>query len=265
MKAKRFLGAVAAMAVVALPLGVAAAAPAAAAQVKPNTATVSVLHAIPASVLAGLGVAGGIVDVCANGSVELIGDFAPGELKTLTKVAPGAYTLTVHAGAAGCSSPALLTAQANVEAGKNYTVTANLAPAVKPDGTPTAAPALNVFVNNTASIGKTKKANMKNGEGRVTVRHIAVAPAVDVFVNGNVAIPGLTNPNQAQALLKKGTYQVAAGLAGAGTAGIALGPVPLKVRQGWNVIVYAWGIPQSAGGAGVQVAVQYVKLAIPAK
>lgn len=258
MKAKRILSAVAAMAVVALPLGVAAAAPASAAE-KPNTATVSVLHAIPAAVLEKLGVAGGIVDVCANGSVELIGDFAPGQLKTLTQVAPGAYTLTVHAGAGGCSSPALLTAQANVEAGKNYTVTANLT------APPTVGPALNVFVNNIASIGKTKKANMKNGEGRVTVRHIAVAPAVDVFVNGNVAISGLTNPNQAEAKLKKGTYQVAAGLAGAGTAGIALGPVPLQVRQGWNAIVYAWGIPQSAGGAGVQVAVQYVKLNVPKK
>ena len=264
MFGKRIARVAAVGAAVALPMAVVATTPAAAAP-KPTTATVSVLHAIPGSVLAGLGVAGGIVDVCANGSVELIGDFAPGELKTLTKVAPGDYTLTVHAGAAGCSSPALLTAQAKVEAGKNYTVTANLAPAVKPDGSPTAAPALNVFVNNIASIGKTKKQNMKNGLGRVTVRHVAVAPAVDVFVNGTEAIQDLTNPNQAETTLKKGTYQVAAGLANAGTAGIALGPVPLKVRQGWNVIVYAWGVPASAGGEGTQVAVQYVKLNLPKK
>lgn len=263
MFGKRTLRVGAVAAAVALPMAVAAAAPAMAAE-KPNTATVSVLHAIPGSVLAGLGVAGGVVDVCANGSVELIPDFAPGELKTL-KVAPGDYTLTVHAGAAGCASPALLTAAASVAAGKNYTVTANLAPAVKPDGTPTAAPALNVFANNQAALAKTKKQAMKNGEGRVTVRHIAVAPAVDVFVNGQVAIEDLTNPNEAQTKLKKGTYQVAAGLANAGTAGIALGPVPLKVRQGWNVIVYAWGIPASAGGEGTQVAVQYVKLNLPKK
>ena len=90
-----------------------------------------------------------------------------------------------------------------------------------------------------------------------------MAPAVDVFVNGNVAISGLTNPNQAQAKLGRGTYQVAAGLAGAGSAGIALGPIPLPVKAGQNVIVYAWGVPASAGGAGIQVAVQYVKLAAP--
>lgn len=260
MIGKRVLRIAAVGAAVALPLSVAVTSPAAAAE-KPNTATVSVLHAIPGAVLAGLGVAGGVVDVCANGSVELIPDFNPGELKTL-KVAPGTYILTVHAGAAGCNSAPLLSATADVVAGKNYTVTANL---FATGGTPAALPALNVFVNNQAALAKTRKNAVKNGEGRVTVRHIAVAPAVDVFVNGNVAIPGLTNPNQAQTKLKKGTYQVAAGLAGAGTAGIALGPVPLQVRQGWNVIVYAWGIPQSAGGAGVQVAVQYVKLTLPKK
>ena len=74
---------------------------------------------------------------------------------------------------------------------------------------------------------------------------------------------GLTNPNQVQTKLKRGVYQAAAGLAGAGAAGIALGPVPLPVKAGYNVIVYAWGVPQSVGGAGVQVAVQYVKLAAP--
>jgi len=257
MFGKRTLRVAAIGAAVALPLSVAVTSPAAAAE-KPNTATVSVLHAIPGTVLAGLGVAGGIVDVCANGSVELIPDFNPGELKTL-KVAPGTYTLTVHAGAAGCASTPLLSAQATVVAGKNYTVTANLT------APPTVGPALNVFVNNQAPLTKSRKQALKNGEGRVTVRHIAVAPAVDVFVNGNVAISGLTNPDQAQTKLKKGTYQVAAGLAGAGAAGIALGPVPLQVRQGWNVIVYAWGIPESGGGAGVQVAVQYVKLNLAKK
>lgn len=247
-------------AAVALPMSVAIASPAVAAE-KPRTATVSVLHAIPAAVLAGSGVAGGVVDVCANGSVELVADLAPGQLKTL-KVAPGAYTLTVHPGALGCAGPAILTATADVAAGRNYTVTANL---FATGSTPPVESALNVYANNQAPLAKTKKQSRKNGEGRVTVRHIAVAPAVDVFVNGDVAVSGLTNPNQAETTKKKGTYQVAAGLAGAGLAGIALGPLPVKVRQGWNVIVYAWGIPQTAGGEGVQVAVQYVKLNVPKK
>ena len=103
-----------------------------------------------------------------------------------------------------------------------------------------------MFVNNKAPITKyVSKASLNTG--RVTVRHIAVAPAVDVFVNGNVAIAGLTNPNQAQAKLERGTYQVAAGLAGAGAAGIALGPVPLPVKAGYNVDRVRMGHPAVRG------------------
>ena len=114
MIGKRVLRIAAVGAAVALPLSVAVTSPASAAE-KP--AIVSVLHAIPGPVLEGLGVAGGLVDVCANGSVELINDFAPGTLKTL-EVAPGTYTLTVHAGAAGCASTPLLSAQATVAAAR---------------------------------------------------------------------------------------------------------------------------------------------------
>ncbi len=261
MFGKRTLRAAAVGAAIALPLTLVATAPASAADT-PDKATVSVLHAIPGPVLEGLGVAGGLVDVCANGSTELLNDVAPGALATL-QVAPGTYTLTVHAGAGGCASPALLTTQATVKAGKNYTVTANLFLTGSTDPKTAVAPTLNVFANNIAKLAKTRKQAIKNGLGRVTVRHIAVAPAVDVFVNGTEAFGDLTNPNQVQSKLKKGTYQVAAGLANAGTAGIALGPVPLQVKRGYNVIAYAWGIPQSAGGAGVQVAVQYVKVNVP--
>jgi hypothetical protein len=260
MFGKRTLRIAAVSAAIAMPLALAATAPASAAE-STSKATVSVLHGIPAAVLSGLGVAGGIVDVCANGSVELIADFAPGQLKTL-QVDPGTYTLSVHPGAAGCAGPTLLSTQATVAAKRNYTVTANLA-LTGQQATPIA-PALNVFVNNQAPVTKTAT-KLSRTAGRVTVRHIAAAPGVDVFVNGNVAITNLTNPNQAQTRLPRGTYQVAAGLTGAGTAGIALGPVPLTVKPGTNVIVYAWGIPQSVGGEGVQVAVQEVKLAAPKK
>ena len=232
----------AAVAVVALvPLGLLATATPVSAAPAPKTATVSVLHGIP----------GVTVDVYAN-DMLLINDFTPGSLKTV-KVPGGTYNLELFpATATDSSGTPILAASATVANGKNYTVTANLSA--------TGTPALNVFVNNQAAIKKGK--NNKAGEGRITVRHIAAAPAVDIYVNGNVAFSGLTNPNEVSTTLAKGTYQAAAGLSGAGTAGIALGPLPVQVRQGWNVIVYAWGVPQAAGGAGVQVAVQYVKLAV---
>lgn len=249
MFGKRVLRLAAIGAAVALPLSVAVTSPAAAADPKP--AQVSVLHGIP----------GLTVDVCAGGKV-LIPGFAPGTLAGPLALPAATYDLGIQgavpgiAAGADCAGPFALAASVAVAAGKNYTITANL------DGT--GKPALNVFTNNKAAVTR-YVSKLTPTTGRVTVRHIAAAPAVDVFVNGNVAISGLTNPNQAQTRLKKGTYQVAAGLAGAGSAGIALGPVPLQVRAGYNVIVYAWGVPQSVGGAGVQVAVQYVKLSAPKK
>lgn len=238
MISKRLMGGAALAVAVAMPMALVAASPAAAAP-KPKTATVSVLHGIP----------GLTVDVYADDAL-LIDDFTPGSLKTV-KVPGGTYNLEIFpATAPDAAGTPVLQASATVANGKDYTVTANLSA--------TGTPSMNVFVNNQAPILRPK--NMREGAGRVTVRHIAAAPAVDVFINGTVAFAGLTNPNQVQGVLKKGTYQAAAGLAGAGTAGIALGPVALPVRQGWNAIVYAWGVPQSAGGAGVQVAVQYVKL-----
>jgi hypothetical protein len=248
MIVKRILGAVAATAVIAFPLGVAVATPAAAAD-KP--AQVSVLHGIP----------GLTVDVCVGGKV-LLPAFAPGTLAGPLALPAGSYDLGLQAAVPGiaagaaCAGPFALSGTAAVMAGKDYTVTANLSSTGKP--------ALNIFVNNKAPITKNvTKATLNTG--RVTVRHIAAAPAVDVFLNGAVVNSGLTNPNQFQATLKRGVYQAAAGLAGAGTAGIALGPVPLPIKAGYNAIVYAWGVPQSAGGAGVQVAVQYVKLTAPKK
>lgn len=244
MIVKRLIGAVAATAAVALTMGVVSATPAAAAE-KP--AQVSVLHAIP----------GLTVDVCAGGKV-LLPAFAPGTLAGPLALPAGTYDLGLQAAVAGiaagadCAGPFALSASVAVAAGKNYTITANL--------NSTGKPALNVFTNNRAPITKYVSKATAN-VGRVTVRHVAAAPAVDVYVNNVVVNSGLTNPNQFQARLPKGTYQAAAGLAGAGTAGIALGPVPLPVKAGYNVIVYAWGVPQAAGGAGVQVAVQYVKLA----
>lgn len=243
MFGKRILSGAAIAAAVALPLSLVATAPASAAPKKPKLATVSVLHGIPAAV------AGPAVDVYVNGNLT-IDDFTPGSLKTL-KVPAGTYDLAVYANdvtpATGAPIPGL-SGSATVKAGKNYTVTANLK---LTGGTPAVAPALNVFQNNLSATG--------TGKGRITVRHVAAAPAVDVFVNGQVAFSNLTNPNQASAVLPKGTYQAAAGLAGAGLAGIAVGPIPVEVKEGYNLIVYAWGIPQTVGGEGVQVAAQYVK------
>ena len=209
-------------------LAMAAAVPASAA----DEATVSVLHGIPA------GAGADVVDVYA-GDTMLIDNFTPGTLETL-QVPAGSYDLAVYADGQGPGNgTAVLSAPGTqVPAGANATVTANL--------TASGDPALNVFVNDTSA--------MAAGEGRLTVRHIAAAPAVDVKANGAVAFSNLTNPNEAKADLPAGTISAEVVLAGTDT--VALGPANVDVKEGANTIVYAWG---SAEGESLALATQVIE------
>ncbi|MHC8497275.1 MAG: DUF4397 domain-containing protein [Actinomycetes bacterium] len=219
-------GAIAAAAV--LPLGlVLATTPANAAE----DATVSILHAIPE------GAGADVVDVYANGNL-LLDDFTPGTLETVT-VPAGSYDLGVYAdGTTPDDSDAVLSADGvEVPAGVNATVTANL----DADG----APALNVFVNDIATIPA--------GDSRLTVRHIAAAPAVDVLADGAVLFADLTNPNEAIGEVPAGAYEAAVNLAGTDTT--AIGPAEVSLAAGANTIVYAWG---SAADENLALAIQII-------
>ena len=70
------------------------------------------------------------------------------------------------------------------------------------DGTPTAT----LFTNDLTMIPA--------GEGKLTVRHTAAAPAVDVLANGAAAFTNLTNPNEVKANLPVGTISAAVALTG---------------------------------------------------
>lgn len=211
----------------ALPLSaVAFATPAAAAD-----ATVSVLHGIPA------GSGADVVDVYA-GDTMLIDNFTPGTLETLT-VPAGSYDLAVFADGEGPGNGTAVLEAAGVEvpAGANATVTANL----DAEG----APALNVFVNDISPVAA--------GEARLTVRHVAAAPAVDITANGDVLFSNLTNPNEDMADVPAGSYEAAVVLAGTDT--VAIGPADLDLAEGANTIVYAWG---SAEAGNLALAVQTI-------
>ncbi|MEZ5096988.1 MAG: DUF4397 domain-containing protein [Nocardioides sp.] len=99
-----------------------------------------------------------------------------------------------------------------VPAGANITVVAHL----DEGGTP----ALTPFVNDTSPIAA--------GEARLTVRHTAAAPAVDVRANGEVAFADLANPDEATADLPAGT--ISADVVLAGTDTVAIGPADLSRR-----------------------------------
>jgi hypothetical protein len=193
-----------------------------------DDATVSVLHAVP----------GLTVDVYANGD-ELIPDFEPGTLTDPLSLPAGSYDLQVFADgdSPGNGKPAIEASGVEVPAGANATVVAHL----DAGGSPT----LSVFANDTSAIDA--------GSARLTVRHTAAAPAVDVRANGDVLFGDLSNPNEDTADVPADTYSADVTLAG--TNKVAIGPADLDLAEGTSTIVYAWG---SAEDGNLDLAVQTI-------
>jgi hypothetical protein len=200
------------------------AAPASAAE----DATVSVLHGVP----------GLTVDVYANGE-ELIPDFAPGTLTDPLRLPAGTYDLQVYADGEGPGNgePAIEAAGVEVPGGANATVVAHL----DAEGQPT----LSLFANDTSAT--------EPGQARLTVRHTAAAPAVDVRADGSALVEGLANPDEAVAEVPAGTYSADVVLAG--TEDVAIGPADVTLDEGTNTVVYAWG---SAEDGNLDLAVQVI-------
>jgi hypothetical protein len=192
-----------------------------------DIATVSILHAVPDTP----------VDVYANGE-ELLPDFQPGTLTDPLELPAGSYDLAVYPAGSdpATTEPAISADDVAVPAGANATVVAHLGE----DGTPVLTP----FVNDVSAI--------EAGSSRVTVRHTAAAPAVDIRAGGTVVAPGLANPDEASLTVPAGT--VSADVVLAGTDTVAIGPADLDLAEGANTIVYAWG----SGDAGYQLAVQTI-------
>ncbi len=208
----RFAGVIVGAAGIAL----AAAAPAAAAPAAPTSPTkakLSVLHAVPDLP----------VDVYVNGK-RTLDDFQPGDLAGPLELAPGTYSVAITAAdAKDDSDPAIGPVDLPLKAGQNATAVAHL----DADGKPTAT----LFDNDVTPAGA--------GNGRLTVRHTAAAPAVDVLAGGKAVIKGLENPDEKVLNLPAGT--ISASVAAAGKTDALIGPADVDVAEGVNTIVYAWG------------------------
>jgi hypothetical protein len=176
-------------------------------------AQLSVLHGIP----------GVTVDVYVNDALTL-DNFEPGSLAGPLDLASGTYTVAITAAdAADASSPIIPAFDLKLKEGRSYTAVAHLTESGEPTAT--------LFRNNTHPV--------KAGNGRLTVRHVAAAPAVDVLAGGNAVISDLANPDQARLTLPAGT--ISAAVAAAGTTQPVIGPADVTVAEGVNTIVYAWG------------------------
>lgn len=188
-----------------------AASPATAAE---GDAQLSVLHGVPDLT----------VDVWVNGELTL-DDFAPGDLAGPLELPAGTYTVAITAAdATDDSDPAIGPVDLELASSGSYTAVAHL----DADAAPTAT----LFTNDVTATAA--------GEGRITVRHVAAAPGVDVLAGGEAVISGLENPDEQVLDLPAGT--VSASVVAAGTTEPALlGPADVDVAEGTNTILYAWG------------------------
>ena len=178
-----------------------------------NAATVTLLHGIP----------GATVDVAVDGEIVIPG-FEPGTTQDLSSFA-GQTLANVEVRAAGTDDVVIgPIAALDVPATGNWTVVAHL----DADGAPTLTP----FENDTSELAA--------GQGRLTIRHTAAPPAVDVVLaDGSRPFTNLANPDEAAADLPAGE------IAGAGiapTGGDPIADVPtVTLAAGSNLIVYAVG------------------------
>ncbi len=177
-----------------------------------DTASVTVVHGVPDLV----------VDVYVDDQKVLEG-FSFGMVTDPLPLAPNSYRLAIRPAGADPTSDPVLSAEATLKAGDNVSIVAHLAE----DGQPR----LSIFVNDLSTIAA--------GKGRVVVRHMAQAPAVDVRAGGAVLFANLSNPNEAKGDVDAGTYAVDLTPAGQGT--VVFGPVNLPVNAGVSTIVYAIG------------------------
>lgn len=192
-----------------------------------STADLSVLHAVPNLP----------VDVYVNGALTL-DDFQPGTLAGPLDLPAGDYTIAITAdNAPDASAPLIPAVTVTLAANTSYTAVAHL----EEDGDPTAT----LFTNDLSTIPA--------GQGKLTVRHTAAAPAVDILANGTAAFTNLVNPGEAKANLPVGT--ISAAVAATGTTAPVIGPADVQIQEGVNTIVYAWG---SLADDNLQLAVQTI-------
>lgn len=177
-----------------------------------DAGTVTVVHGVP----------GLTVDVYVNDELTLE-DFEPGTITDPLELPAGDYDVAIRAADEDADSDPAISGSATVEAGSNASLVAHLTV----DGEPT----LSAFGNDTSNVGA--------GDARLTVRHTAAAPAVDILADGSAIVSALSNPDEAVTEVPAGTYEAA--VAPEGTTDPVLGPTDLTLEEGTNTIVYAIG------------------------
>lgn len=177
-----------------------------------SDARIHLLHGIPDTP----------VDVVVDGEI-VFANFQFGETQDLSALA-GATLVGLQVRLAGTDTVAIDAGDTALPASGNYTIIAHY----NEGGTPT----LGVFENDTSSIAA--------GNGRLTVRHTAAAPAVDVLAGGSAVFTNIANGAGQTGDVPAATYNVTVVPTGA-TEPVVIGPADIAVADGTSLIVYAVG------------------------
>ena len=172
---------------------------------------ITILHGIP----------GVPVDIAQAGTV-LLPNFEPGATQDVTGFAGNSLT-DLEIRAAGTTDVLIGPTTVDVPASGNWTLLAHL----DADGNPT----LTSFENDASPTA--------DGQGRLTIRHAAAAPAVDVVLGDVRPVEGAENGDEAVLDLPAGEIS-GAQIAPAGGDPIADVPT-VNLTAGTNLIVYAVG------------------------
>ncbi|MCZ7528319.1 MAG: DUF4397 domain-containing protein [Acidimicrobiia bacterium] len=198
--------------------------------------------ASPSAVTVVHGIKGVAVDVYVNGALT-VPNFQPRDIAGPLQLDAGDYDIRVlAAGADPATASPLLARTVTVPSGADVSLVAHADTA--------GGPALTAFVNDLSAAAA--------GQARVSVRHTANAPAVDVLLDGSPAITGLTNGSAADATLAGGTYSVAVQVSPSGP--VAIGPADLTFPPGVLTAVYAIS---ALDGSGIEPLVQQRPMALP--
>lgn len=189
--------------------------------------TVSVIHGVPDL----------DVDIYVNGALTFENS-SFGDTFTGVVLPEGDYEIEIYgAGADPAAGDPALASTVTLPGGANASIVAHL-----DEG---GAPTLSVFVNNISEIAA--------GNGRVSARHVAAAPVVDILANDGVLFGGVPNGAGADADVPADTYNVK--IVPEGLTEPVVFETDLTIPEGSNVIVYAIG---SLEGGSFTVAAQTI-------
>lgn len=163
-----------------------------------------------------------VVDVYGNGQLT-VQAFRFATLSDPVAPQPGAFQVDVLPTGAAPGSPALVDGDLELPVDSDVTVAVHLTEAGDPE--------LTRFLNDAGGLPA--------GQGRLTVRHIAAVPQVDVRITDGPALTGIGNGSEASAEVPAGALEITVALTGSDEPLVE--PVEVDVPAGSQTVVYPVG------------------------